>query len=359
VLKKIGEEYKAVLAKIDGVTDIEFDLQPGKDEIRLTVNESLAAQAGLSVTQVAAAVNTAFDGNVATKIKRLTEEVDVRVRFADQFRHSPGMLDLIQVQNMQGYLVPVSRMAGFERGQGVVALNHLDGNRLLTVSAGVNEKKTNSRQANLKAAVMAKDIIAKYPGYGVQFGGENKDTEESMASLGRAFAVGLIIIFLILASLFRSLIQPVIVVAAIPFSLIGVVLAFLSHGHPFSFLAMMGVIGLAGVVVNDSIVLVDFANKIRDENPEMHIDQVVLDAGALRLRAVLLTTITTVLGLLPTAYGIGGKDPFLVPMALAFAWGLAFATFLTLIVVPILYKSEYQFKHWLSQKLGFPIRRAH
>ncbi len=359
VLQKIGEEYRAVLAKIDGVTDIEFDLQPGKDEIRLSVNEGLAAQAGLSVTQVAAAVNTAFDGNVATKIKRLTEEVDVRVRFAEQYRQSPGMLDLIQVQNLQGYLVPVSRMAGFDRGRGVVALNHLDGNRLLTVSANVAEKKISSREANAKAAVLGRDIISKYPGYSVQFGGENKDTEESMASLFRAFGIGLIIIFLILASLFRSLIQPAIVVAAIPFSLIGVVLAFLSHGHPFSFLAMMGVIGLAGVVVNDSIVLVDFANNMRDQNPEMPIDQVVLDAGALRLRAVLLTTITTVLGLLPTAYGIGGRDPFLVPMALAFAWGLTFATFLTLIVVPILYKSEFEFKNWLARKVGWNPRRAH
>ena len=352
-LKKIGAEYKAVLSKIDGVTDIDDDFQPGKDEIRLTVSEILAAQAGLSVMQVASSVNTAFDGNVATKIKRLAEEVDVRVRFGEAYRLSPRMLDLIHVQNMQGYLVPVNRMARFEEARGVVALNHLDGNRLLTVTANVNEKKISSREANLKAAQAGKNIIRKYPGYSVQFGGENKDTEESMNSLMRAFAVGLVLIFMILASLFRSIIQPAIVVAAIPFSLIGVMLAFLTHGHPFSFLGMMGVIGLAGVVVNDSIVLVDFANNIRDNNPGMHIDDVVKDAAALRLRAVLLTTITTVLGLLPTAYGLGGRDPFLVPMALSFAWGLMFATFLTLVVVPILYKSEHEFKRWLSAKLGF------
>lgn len=353
VLKKIGAEYKKVLEKVEGVTDIGDDFQAGKDEIRLSVNEGLAAQTGLSVTQVAVAVNTAFDGNVATKIKRLTEEVDVRVRFAERFRQSPRMLDEIFVQNRTGYLVPISQMAVFEQGQGVVALNHLDGNRLLTVTANVDETKTNSAKANAEVAKLAKGIIEKYAGYRVSFGGENQDTEESMASMGRAFIIGLLIIFMILASLFKSIMQPVVVVAAIPFSLIGVVFAFLTHGHPFSFLAMMGVIGLAGVVVNDSIVLVDFANTIRDENPEMPIDEVVEQAGALRLRAVLLTTITTVVGLLPTAYGIGGYDPFLVPMALSFAWGLLFATFLTLGVVPILYKTEHQLKNWIKRLLGF------
>ena len=356
VLKKIGAEYKAILRTIDGVTDIDDDFQPGKDEIRLSVNESMAAQAGLSVLQVASSVNTAFDGNVATKIKRLTEEVDVRVRFAEEFRRSPRMLDMIYVQNMLGYLVPVNQMASFEEARGIVAMNHLDGDRLLTVTANVTETKISSREANLKAATLAREIISKYPGYNVLFGGENKDTEESMASLGRAFLVGLVLIFMILASLFRSVVQPAIVVAAIPFSLIGVMLAFLTHGHPFSFLGMMGVIGLAGVVVNDSIVLVDFANNIRDNSPDMDINDIVVNAGTLRLRAVLLTTITTVLGLLPTAYGLGGRDPFLVPMALSFAWGLSFATFLTLIVVPILYKSEYNFKRWLRAKLGLTGR---
>ena len=165
-----------------------------------------------------------------------------------------------------------------------------------------------------------------------------------MGSLGRSFAVGGIIIIMILTSLFKSFSQPLVVMMAIPFSLIGVIIAFLTHGHPFSFLGMMGIIGLSGVVVNDSIVLVDFANTLRDEHPDWTIDEIVMAAGKLRFRAVLLTTITTVIGLLPTAYGIGGYDPFLVPMALGFSWGLFFATFLTLVFVPILYKSEHNMK---------------
>lgn len=177
-----------------------------------------------------------------------------------------------------------------------------------------------------------------------------------MASLGRAMAIALVVIYMILASTFKSLVQPLIIIAAIPFSFIGVGLAFVAHQEPFSFLAFLGVVGLSGVVVNDSIVLIDFANRLKFENPEMSNTDIALRAGSLRLRAVLLTTLTTVLGLLPTAYGIGGKDPFIVPMALSFAYGLIFATILTLGFVPLLYvfveNRKDRFKIWLDHRFA-------
>ncbi|AKH77001.1 efflux RND transporter permease subunit [Leptospira interrogans] len=338
-LIRIGEEYKSVMAKVPGVTDIGDDFNEGKDEIRIKVNESLASTAGVSVFKVAQAINTAFQGTVATKIKRADEEVEVKVRFPEEVRKSIGSLNNIFVSNQLGKLIPVSRLINYVREPGFANINHLDGKRLLTVTANLDEIKTDTRRANAEIAKLSKGIIDKYPGYRMRFGGENKDTEESLASLGRAFLVAFIIIFMILASLFRSLIQPVIVVSSIPFSLIGVILAFVLHGEYFGFLAFLGIVGLAGVVVNDSIVLVDFANQLKLEKPGEDIDSILVETGLLRLRPVVLTTVTTVLGLLPTAYGIGGKDPFLVPMALAFGWGLAFSSFLTLVAVPVLYKT--------------------
>ncbi|WML95495.1 efflux RND transporter permease subunit [Leptospira interrogans] len=340
-LIRIGEEYKSVMAKVPGVTDIGDDFNEGKDEIRIKVNESLASTAGVSVFKVAQAINTAFQGTVATKIKRADEEVEVKVRFPEEVRKSIGSLNNIFVSNQLGKLIPVSRLINYVREPGFANINHLDGKRLLTVTANLDEIKTDTRRANAEIAKLSKGIIDKYPGYRMRFGGENKDTEESLASLGRAFLVAFIIIFMILASLFRSLIQPVIVVSSIPFSLIGVILAFVLHGEYFGFLAFLGIVGLAGVVVNDSIVLVDFANQLKLEKPGEDIDSILVETGLLRLRPVVLTTVTTVLGLLPTAYGIGGKDPFLVPMALAFGWGLAFSSFLTLVVVPVLYKTVH------------------
>ncbi|MCL8311035.1 efflux RND transporter permease subunit [Leptospira interrogans] len=340
-LIRIGEEYKSVMAKVPGVTDIGDDFNEGKDEIRIKVNESLASTAGVSVFKVAQAINTAFQGTVATKIKRADEEVEVKVRFPEEVRKSIGSLNNIFVSNQLGKLIPVSRLINYIREPGFANINHLDGKRLLTVTANLDEIKTDTRRANAEIAKLSKGIIDKYPGYRMRFGGENKDTEESLASLGRAFLVAFIIIFMILASLFRSLIQPVIVVSSIPFSLIGVILAFVLHGEYFGFLAFLGIVGLAGVVVNDSIVLVDFANQLKLEKPGEDIDSILVETGLLRLRPVVLTTVTTVLGLLPTAYGIGGKDPFLVPMALAFGWGLAFSSFLTLVAVPVLYKTVH------------------
>ncbi|WP_061266348.1 efflux RND transporter permease subunit [Leptospira interrogans] len=340
-LIRIGEEYKSVMAKVPGVTDIGDDFNEGKDEIRIKVNESLASTAGVSVFKVAQAINTAFQGTVATKIKRADEEVEVKVRFPEEVRKSIGSLNNIFVSNQLGKLIPVSRLINYVREPGFANINHLDGKRLLTVTANLDEIKTDTRRANAEIAKLSKGIIDKYPGYRMRFGGENKDTEESLASLGRAFLVAFIIIFMILASLFRSLIQPVIVVSSIPFSLIGVILAFVLHGEYFGFLAFLGIVGLAGVVVNDSIVLVDFANQLKLEKPGEDIDSILVETGLLRLRPVVLTTVTTVLGLLPTAYGIGGKDPFLVPMALAFGWGLTFSSFLTLVAVPVLYKTVH------------------
>lgn len=349
-LLKIGAEYKAALAKINGVTDIGDDFNEGKDEIRVSVDETLASFAGVSVQSVSLAINTALQGTVSTKIKRADEEVDVRVRFPEEYRSSLTHLNKVYVNNLTGNLIPVSRLTSYDRNPGRASINHLDGKRLLTVTSNIDETISTSRQVNMEAKKLTEGIIAKYPGYSVRFSGENKDTEESMASLGRAFLVGLLIIYMILASLFRSLAQPLIVMSAIPFAVIGVIFAFLIHGQPFSFLAFLGIIGLAGVVVNDSIVLVDCANQLRIEDPSKSTFELLVEAGSIRLRAVMLTTVTTVLGLLPTAYGIGGKDPFLVPMALAFGWGLAFATFITLIMVPVFYLNLYMFKDWAVTK---------
>jgi multidrug efflux pump subunit AcrB len=347
-LQKIGADYKAVLNKIPGVVDIGDDFNEGKDEIRVSIDETLASFAGVSVQSVSLAINTALQGAVSTKIKRADEEVDVRVRFPEEYRTSLTHLNKVYVNNLVGNMIPVSRLTNFERSPGRASINHLDGKRLLTITANIDETITSSRKVNTDAKALGDKIILNYPGYTVKFSGENKDTEESMASLGRAFGVGLIIIYMILASLFKSLTQPFIVMSAIPFAVIGVIFAFLLHGEPLSFLSFLGIIGLAGVVVNDSIVLVDCANQLKLDNPNIKTYDLLMETGSIRLRAVILTTVTTVLGLLPTAYGIGGRDPFLVPMALAFGWGLAFATFITLIMVPVFYLTTFDFLHFLE-----------
>ncbi|PJZ69506.1 MFS transporter [Leptospira perolatii] len=343
-LIEIGNKFKEILAENQNATDVSDDFNEGKDEVRIKVSESMASTTGVSVARVAQAINTAFQGTVATKIKRTDEEVEVKVRFPNEFRKSVDSLNHVYVTNSLGKLIPASKLVTYVREPGFSNINHLDGKRVLTVTANLVGQKSNSSEVNafVRKKMEAAGFMKNYPAYSVRFGGENKDTEESMKSLGFSFLLAFIIIFMILASLFSSFLQPLIVVSAIPFSLIGVILAFVSHGEYFGFLSFLGIVGLAGVVVNDSIVLVDFANTLRKEKPLESIHNILLETGALRLRAVTLTSVTTVLGLLPTAYGIGGKDPFLIPMALAFGWGLAFASILTLVMVPVFYLFIYR-----------------
>lgn len=350
-LKEIGNQYKKTLKKIEGARDISDDMGMGKSEVRVKVDERKANYVGVSVFEIASAIRTAFEGTVATSIRNTREEIDVRVRFPENYRDSLSALNHVYVGNRQGQLIPLTRLVRFERGVGIEYINHLDDERVLRVQANVNENKTTSAEVNAQLKDKFAGIESKYPGYTVAYGGENEDTEESMASLGRAFIIAAFIIFLILSSLFRSMMLPAVIMMAIPFAFIGVIIAFVTHGEYFGFLAIMGVVGLSGIVVNDSIILVNFANKIRGNTPEKSPKQVALEAGQLRLRAVLLTTATTVLGLLPTVYGIGGYDPFLVPAALAFAWGLAFSTVITLIIVPILYTWVFDIKAFFARIL--------
>jgi len=351
VLEKIGEEFKERLAKIKGVKNIDDDHEFGKKEIHLKIDELTAAITGVSVENIALAVNTAFRGTAPTTIKKGTEEIDVRVRFDDSYHKNIQTINHIYVLNRMGQLIPIKPLVKFETKQGYVALNHIDADRSLIVLADIDEKTTTSAQVNKEIQKFMNQIIEKYPGYTVKLGGENKDTEESLESLRKALIVGVIVNFMILSSLFGSILLPFTILMTIPFAVIGVILAFIAHGQPISFLALVGFVGLSGVVVNDAIVMIDFAQSLRKNNPNMSIEEVALNAGSMRLRAIILTTLTTVLGLLPTAYGIGGSDPFLVPLALAFAWGLTFSTLLTLFIIPVLYIKAVNFTIFIKKLL--------
>ena len=351
VLEKIGEEFKERLAKIKGVQNIDDDHELGKKEIHLKIDELTAAITGVSVENIALAVNTAFRGTAPTTIKKGTEEIDVRVRFDDSYHKNIQTINHIYVLNTMGQLIPIKPLVKFETKQGYVALNHIDADRSLIVLADIDEKTTTSAQVNKEIQKFMNQIIEKYPGYTVKLGGENKDTEESLESLRKALIVGVLVNFLILSSLFGSILLPFTILMTIPFAIIGVILAFIAHGQPISFLALVGFVGLSGVVVNNAIVMIDFAQSLRKNNPNMSIEEVALKAGSMRLRAVILTTLTTVLGLLPTAYGIGGRDPFLVPLALAFAWGLMFSTLLILFIIPVLYIKAVNFTIFIKKLL--------
>ena len=337
VLEEISKKITKFLEGVDGVTDINSDYEIGRGEIRVVVDEEAATQAFLSVGEVAASIRNAFRGGVATSIKptKAEEEIDVLVRFPEEWRNKRDAFDKILVVNRFDNLIPLTKIAHLEDKLSIARIKHLDGKRVVTVRADVDKKKITSLKANKLIAQKFKDIPSQYPGYRITYGGEQEENVKSAKSFATAFLLAALLIFFILAATFNSLIQPVVVMTAIPFGFIGVIWAFFFHGMALSFFMMMGIVGLTGVVVNDSIVFVDFINGLRRKGVARR-DSIV-QAGQLRLRPVLLTTITTSLGLAPTAYGIWGGDPFLRPMALTIVWGLVCATVLTLIGIPCIY----------------------
>ncbi|MFC1667140.1 efflux RND transporter permease subunit [Candidatus Omnitrophota bacterium] len=333
----IAAKYMDYLKTIKGTTDVTWDHKPGKEEIRIKVDNERASLAGLSVTQIAKTVRAVFEGSIATKIKpiKAEEETDVTVMFPKKSSKDINVFKNILIRNRFGNLILLKNVAAIEKVPGTTTIHHLNGKRVVTASANVDTDKTTSLKVNKILEKKFKDLPQRYMGYSVKYGGEQEETMDSLMSLLKAFFYASLVIYLILASSFKSLIQPLIIMLAIPFGLIGVVAAFLIHGLPLSFMAILGIVGLNGIVVNDSIVLVDFINKLRRSGMDRF--DSIIKAGQMRMRPVLLTTITTVGGLSTVAYGIGGKDPFLVPMALSICWGIAFATMLTLIVIPCIY----------------------
>ncbi|MCK5450616.1 MAG: efflux RND transporter permease subunit, partial [Candidatus Omnitrophica bacterium] len=336
-LDEISKEYMDYLKEVDGTQDITWDHKPGKEEMLIKVYHDKAALAGLTIGQIAKTVRGVFEGNVATKIKpvKAEEETDVTIMFPKEANNDISVFSEILIRNKYGNLIPLEKIAKIEKVPGTTTIHHLDGKRVVTTSCNVDIGKTTALKVNGALSKKFKDLSERYLGYSVKYGGEQEETMDSLMSLLKAFLFAFLIIYLILASFFKSIVQPVIVMLAIPFGLIGVVFAFLVHGMPFSFMAILGVVGLNGIVVNDSIVLVSFVNRLRRTG--MSRIESLIKAGQMRLRPVLLTTITTVGGLSTVAYGIGGKDPFLVPMALSICWGITFATVLTLIVIPCIY----------------------
>jgi len=350
-LDAIADEMKAYLKTIPGVSDIRDDYERGKDEIRVKVDERTASRADLSVEDVALTVRTAVEGSIATTIKEAEEEIDVRVRLPDEWRYREGVLDRIFIPNNMGYLVPIKAVVQFDEVPGINAIRHYDRQRTVNVTANVDEERATSTSVVRAVSERFKDLPKEHPGVSLYFGGEYEKTEESLEDLKLAMVMAAFVILIILVFEFQSILQPLIVLLAVPYGFVGFTWAFIVHQEPKSFIAMMGVVGLAGVVVNNSIVFIDFVNKARGAGHNLRSS--LIEAARLRLRPIMITTITTVLGLLPVAYGIMGSDPFLKPMALAIGWGLAFATCCTLIVTPALYAVIDDIRCCIGDRLRF------
>lgn len=340
--KQVAEEVKAELRTIPGVYSIEDNVPIGPRELRVALDEHRASIHGLTFEDVGSVLRAANDGLVSSTFKdpNSDEDVDIRVLLEQGQRQTIADLLDLEIRTPEGYLVKVRDVASIELVRGYQRLYHYDAKRAVVVYAQVDEVQATSISVNREMQTRFANVAQRYPGVNLIFGGEFQVTDETFGQMRRAFLVALLAIYAILAAQFRSYAQPLVVMSVVAFSYIGVVIGMwllnvTLGGYAMSMYVMYGLVGLAGIVVNDSLVLIDFVNQERARGTPL-VDAVRL-ASRRRFRPIMLTTLTTVAGLLPMALGFGGKSPVFAPFATAIVFGLLTASLLTLLVVPSLY----------------------
>ncbi len=336
-LEAAVERCKEWLAQYPGVIDIDDDSRPGKWEYQVKVKPRAEAM-GVSLADVASTVRGSFYGEEVMRLQRGRHEVKLMVRYPRDERRSFGTLEEIRVAGADGVQRPISELADVTVTRGYSEINRLGQKRSISVVADIdvaNSSLTSSQvTADLEKRLMP-GLLADFPLVRVRWEGEQEQTQESLRSLGVGFVVALFAMFVLLTMEFKSYFQPFLIIAIIPFGCAGAIFGHAIMGMPLTIFSMFGLVALAGVVVNDSIVLIDFINhRVREGQP---LRQSLREAGCLRFRAVMLTSITTIGGLLPLLFEKSFQAQFLIPMATALAFGLATTTLLVLVLVPVMY----------------------
>jgi multidrug efflux pump subunit AcrB len=309
-------------------------MEAGKPEYRYELNDR-GRQLGITQQQLANAVRTGFLGQEVTRVNWRDKSIPVRLIYTEAVRYSDMDLAFLPIVLDDGRQVYLGDVASISKGRGFNSISRRDLERLATITADVDPTIITPNQAIERVTFEFADLTTEEPGYRLLFLGQRKETAESLAGMKQAMWIALGIIFFILAALFRSLLDPLVVMFAIPFGFIGVILGHIIFGEYLQFLSLIGFLALSGIVVNDSLLLIDFARRLRSEG--MSSVDAMIEAGRRRIRPIMLTTITTFLGVSPLIFFSSGQTAFLAPMAISLGFGLLFATLLILVALPCFY----------------------
>ncbi|MCL1141278.1 efflux RND transporter permease subunit [Shewanella gaetbuli] len=353
-LAQASNELKEKLATYQGVYDIADNFSSGSHEIRLNILPEAEAQ-GLTLSDLARQVRYGFYGYEAQRILRNKEEVKVMVRYPLEQRRTIGHLENMLIRTGNGQTVPFSTVAAIELGDSYASITRVDGRRAITIQANVNKNKVEpSKVVNEIQQDFIPQLTAKYPHVSASLDGSSLDEQNALIGLLQGFFFAMFTIYALMAIPLKSYSQPLIIMSVIPFGMIGALVGHFLLGLSMSVLSLCGIVALAGVVVNDSLILVDFVNKAREEGKS--IMQSAIDSGCYRFRAIILTSLTTFVGLAPIIMEKSLQAKIVIPMATSLAFGILFSTVVTLILVPVLYiilddikRTLTRFYHWWWQ----------
>jgi len=354
--------------KFEGIEEMFDDLELGKLEARMRLRED-ARLLGLTTSDVALQLRHALFGFEVQDLQIGDDEVTLRVMLPATERRNLDDLGRLWIALPQGGRVPLAEAASFATDRGYATLARVDGKRAATIKAEIDDTRANVSQLTTDLGIATKDIGTRFPGVTLSFEGARKQTRESTGSLTYLFPIALLAIYVIIAVLFRSYIQPIIVMSIIPFALIGAVIGHVVMDFPLTLLSMLGIVALAGIVVNDGLILVDLANRKRREG--LPLTEAVVAAARGRMRPILLTSITTCAGLAPIMLETSFQAQFLIPMAVSIVFGLSFATGLILVLLPVFYMIMedmrtnlrwtwgHRWRHHLPHDPGVELGRDH
>jgi len=334
-LLKAVEDLKGILRQYTGVEDIADSFEAGKAELKLKLKDT-GRTLGLTLSDLAGQVRQGFYGEEVQRIQRGRDDIRVMVRYPQSERRSLADVENMRIRLPDGTQIPFRTVAEVQYGQGYATIRRVDRRRVVSVSADVDEAKANAGDINAELNAKAlPGLMRKYQGLQYRFAGEQRERNESLGSLKKNFAIAMLAIYALLAVQFRSYAQPIIVMSAIPFGVVGATIGHLVMGFNLGILSMFGIVALSGVVVNDSLIMIDLINRERKSGIELA--QVLRDCATRRFRPIMLTTLTTFFGLAPMLLERSLQARFLIPMAISLAFGVLFATCITLLLVPSLY----------------------
>jgi HAE1 family hydrophobic/amphiphilic exporter-1 len=337
----LANQISAAVTDVPGVTDVRISREAGQPEFRVKIDRNKAAELGLSATQIGSTVQTAMGGTAATKVRVEGKEYDVIVRLAEEDRRGLDNINNLSVINSSGQPIALQSAAWLQSGQGPVRVERRDRERIVTVSINYVGRDMGSIVEDLRTALKEVSVPQEFA---VLIRGDWEEQQKAQREMIMAIAMAIILIFLVMAGQFESFKDPFIVIFSIPVSLIGVVAVMMATGTPFTIQAFIGLLILVGISINNAIVLVDVVNRLRREE-KIELFEALKIAGERRLRPILMTSFSTILGLLPMAIGLGEGSEAQVPMARVVIGGLVTSTLITLVLIPVIYSL-------VEQKLG-------
>ena len=349
-----GADLAEKLGEYSGVFDIYNSQGAGSREILIGLKPN-ASQLGISLGDIARQVRQAFYGEEVQRLQRGADTLKVMVRYPIEERSSIATLENMHIRTTSGQVIAIGEVADIRLGLGLTAISRIDRKRTVTITADVDSSKAQSGTVieDLTTEFMPQ-LLARYPGVKFGLGGASQEQQTLMQRMILGFVASLFLIYGLLAVPLKSYVQPLVIMAVIPFGFIGAVVGHIIFGVSISMLSIFGLIALAGVVVNDSLILVEFVNRGRSD--ELSIDDALMGAGRQRFRAILLTTMTTFVGLLPMLFETSMQAQFVIPMALSLSFGIVFATTITLILIPCLYRVIYDLRD--SKRFAEPVLAA-